>query len=214
MENMRRPTDAAAAASPESVEAALPPIPSLQPWRTLLRRWLSDLPASVKLLVALALVNTSFCMAFSGLLLQAERQLDNATLGEGLIAPLGGAALAVSVWAFGLLLWGLWIEEVCVLSACLSVSTFASVLPLLLVPWDRIGTSDASAACLGLALAVIALQVPSECPQHARTRAPTCTRTTYTCASATARTACLLRGLISRRARHMPACLLTRLLTC
>ena len=124
--------------------------------------WIGNLPPSVHALVLLAVVNVGLCTAFVVLLLQAPR---NGQINE-LIAPLGGAAVLVSaIWAFGLLLWGLWIEEVYTLSASLGVGCFASLLPILLVPWECLSSSCAeydeasSWPRFGLALGVLACQV-------------------------------------------------------
>ena len=140
------------AAAPEATPLPAPPSRSE---REQLLDWFGDLPPSVYRLVLLCLANVALCLASAILLLQAERS----TQVMELLAPLGGATILVSaLWAFGLLLWGLWTEEVYTLLASLSIGTFAAVLPLLLVPWSRMDAEETAWARFGLALGVLALQ--------------------------------------------------------
>ncbi len=147
---------AATPEEPEEEPSSLLPVPPSRSEARQLLDWVVNCPISVHALVLLALLNVGLCVCYAALLLGERR--DGHVM--ELIAPLGGASILISaLGAFALLVWGLWLEEVCTLAAALGVSCFGAVLPPLLVPWGAMGEADWAWPRLWLALAVLALQV-------------------------------------------------------
>lgn len=137
----QQPLTPQAAAAAARVPAAPPPLPSRAVWAA----WISDLPRSVHVLVALAVLQLAACVTVGGLVLsEAWRACDGCTAGgRRSFSPvleqiwrLGAYAVLVgAAWAFTALAVGVICEEHHSLSASLVVSTVTAVLPMLLVPW-------------------------------------------------------------------------------